>query len=87
MKAAYNFGIRGRMDYGPETGVKIQVEGDHDQIKDFIQWIENNIKDISHFLFYTSHSCIAKYNEFDIYRHSSQPVLQKSNILKVDHIH
>ncbi|KAF0199577.1 MAG: hypothetical protein FD166_5 [Bacteroidetes bacterium] len=71
MKAAYGFGIRGRMDYGPETGVKILAEGEHDQISDFVNWIRTNIKDVNHLLFLTTINYSGKYQEFDIYRHTS----------------
>jgi len=71
MKAAYGFGIRGRMDYGPETGVKILAEGENSQISEFMHWIRTNIKDVNHLIFLTKTNSYGKFQEFDIYMHSS----------------
>lgn len=71
MKAAYQHGITGRMDYSMETGVKIQAEGEQQRIEEFIKWIEINIKDTYNILFYNSLNYSGNFKEFDIYRHSA----------------
>jgi len=69
MKAAYLFGITGRMDYGTESGVRIEAEGEESMITEFIKWIENNGKIYDNTLSTRSIECNAKFKEFDIYRH------------------
>lgn len=70
MKAAYGIGIKGRMDYGLEIGVRILAEGSQDQISDYIRWIRANIKDVNHLFFQKTINFNDKYQEFDIYRHT-----------------
>ena len=70
MKAAYSFGITGRMDYCSESDVKISAEGEQDKIVEFIQWIEANVKDHDKILYNSPMKCTRKFKEFDIYCHS-----------------
>lgn len=70
MKAAYLFGITGRMDYGTESGVRIEAEGEEGRITEFIKWIENNGKNSDNILYTNSLEYDGKYKEFDIFRHS-----------------
>ncbi len=68
MKAAYLFGITGRMDYNHQ--VKIEAEGHHDKMQEFISWIKENIKDSDILQYNSSNNYSGKFKEFDIYRHS-----------------
>jgi acylphosphatase len=70
MKAAYLFGITGRMDYGPEVGVRIEAEGEESRITKFIKWIETNGKNSDNMLYTNSSEYDGKFKEFDIFRHS-----------------
>ena len=47
MKAAYLFGITGRMEYNHH--VKIQAEGEQAKLEEFIAWIKENAKDTEHY--------------------------------------
>jgi acylphosphatase len=67
MKAAYQFGITGRMDYNHE--VKIQAEGEQAKIDEFIAWIKNNMKEQTQIHHKYSLNCSGKYKEFDIFLH------------------
>jgi acylphosphatase len=66
MKAAYLFGITGRMDYNHE--VKIQAEGEQVKIDEFITWIKENIKEHTQIHYKYSFNYSGKYKEFDIFR-------------------
>jgi acylphosphatase len=69
MKAAYFFGITGRMDYNHQ--VKIEAEGHHDKMQEFISWIKDNVKDTEQLLFNNSLIYSGKFKEFDIFRHNN----------------
>ncbi len=69
MKAAYQLGITGRMDYNSETGAKIIMEGDGKQLNNFLEWIKKNFTDVSELLFSATICTKQAYKEFDIYRH------------------
>ena len=71
MKAAYQFGITGRMDYSPELGVKIQAEGEQADIEDFMLWIKSNNDNTIKFEFAKHLNSGTKFKEFDIFRHST----------------
>lgn len=68
MKAAYLFGITGRMDYNHR--VKIQAEGEQRNVDEFIAWIKENAKDTEQLQFHNSFTYSGKYKEFDIFRQS-----------------
>ena len=70
MKAAYLFGITGRLDYSPENGVRILAEGDQGMMSEFVKWIETNVNDSHNLFFNNSLNYSGKYKEFDIYRHT-----------------
>ncbi|MBK6346604.1 MAG: acylphosphatase [Bacteroidales bacterium] len=66
MKAAYLFGITGRMEYNHE--VKIHAEGERGNIEEFIAWIKENEKDDTQVRYNYSFNNSRKYKEFDIFR-------------------
>jgi acylphosphatase len=70
MKAAYLFGITGRMDYGHKTGVRIQAEGEQGRIAEFIKWIKANANGVDNILYQRSFTCSGAFKEFDIYLHT-----------------
>lgn len=81
MKAAYLYGITGRLDYDPENGIKIEAEGEAGNIIVFIKWIENNIKDSDSMQYKSTLNHSGKYKEFDIYLHSdNHNLIPQSNI-------
>jgi acylphosphatase len=67
MKAAYMCGVKGRMEYGPEMGVRIIVEGEEKVIAEFIRWLEDNVKDSVNLVIVYSFSPEYRYKEFDLY--------------------
>lgn len=69
MRAAYQFGITGRMDYNHE--VIIQAEGEESKILEFIEWIKVNVKEQTKIHYKNSLNYYGKYKEFDIFRHNS----------------
>jgi len=70
LKAAYHFGIKGRMDYSDKDGVIINAEGEPTKIREFLHWIEGNAFQINE-LHYTHDSLDHfRFKEFDLYRHA-----------------
>lgn len=70
MKAAYFFGITGRMDYGLSSSITILAEGENEKICDFIKWIELNLNNSTKIIYDNSLINNTKYKEFDIFRNS-----------------
>ena len=70
LKAAYHFGIKGRMDYSKKDGVVIKAEGESRSIREFLHWIEGNAFEINELNY--SHSPIdqSRFREFDLFRHA-----------------
>jgi acylphosphatase len=73
MKMAYSIGVTGKMDYGAESDVTIQAEGDESKLAEFLQWIETNVKDPAHLIVNNTLKYSGKYNEFDIYLNAIRP--------------
>ena len=73
MKAAYAFGIKGCMVYGPDTGVVIQAEGEHQGIDDFVKWLNINANVNKEEIICKPGEYAGKFNEFDIYRQEYIP--------------
>lgn len=67
MKAAYSFRITGRMEYGNSLMVKIDAEGDPDQLSCFIDWIIRNIGSGPTPVIRLSVEKQEKYSEFDLF--------------------
>jgi acylphosphatase len=76
MKAAYAFGIKGRMIYGIESGVMIQAEGDQKRMDDFIRWLETNANKNKGEIDCKPGEYSGKFNEFDIYRQDPFPAVE-----------
>jgi acylphosphatase len=67
MKAAYSFGITGKMEYGQDLMVVIHSEGEESGMAQFIQWLESDAKDPDEVIYAKSMDYSGKYTEFDIY--------------------
>jgi acylphosphatase len=69
LKAAYHFGIKGRMDYSAQEGVAIHAEGDSKNIREFLHWIEGQAFDFQGLKYTHSPSDRHLFKEFDLYKH------------------
>ena len=75
MKAAYLYGVTGRMDYSPGTEVRILAEGEQSRMSEFIEWIGINLADPKTMLTHNTLNYSGKFKEFDIYLHSIQHII------------
>jgi acylphosphatase len=69
LKAAYHFGIKGRMDYSIHDGVMIKAEGESKNVREFLHWIEGNVYEIDGLQYSYVPSDETKFKEFDLCRH------------------
>lgn len=69
LKAAYHFGIKGRMDYSKIDGVVIKAEGESQCIREFLHWLEGNAFEINELSYSQSPLEQITFKEFDLFRH------------------
>jgi len=66
MKTAYQYGITGKMNYGPAFGAGIEAEGEQTQLAEFFLWILKNVKESKKIKLQNQVLQKRKYSEFDI---------------------
>ncbi len=74
MKVAYTLKITGRMVYGNETGVFINVRGEELKLRQFITWITEINQCSDSIKIFESVAEDNDFSEFDIYKHTPDPI-------------
>ena len=68
LKAAYHFGIRGRMEYSNNSGVTIHAEGETPDVRQFLHWFEGIAFELKELHYSHSPAEGNRYQEFDLLR-------------------
>jgi hypothetical protein len=68
MQAAYSHCIKGKMEYSTSSGVHMIVEGDSEEMDEFLCWLGSDSRRVERLILQKNELNKMNFKEFDIYR-------------------